>query len=91
LAHRLERSVREFRWCPLPLYKPGTTLPKERDELDELDEQKPQFSEIELMADKPSTWTAERRAWQAMLIHTWQPWKKSTGPRDTRGEVQVLA
>ena len=31
------------------------------------------------MADKPSTWTAERRARQAMLIHTWQPWKKSTG------------
>jgi hypothetical protein len=38
------------------------------------------------MADKPSTWTAERRARQAMLIHTWQPWKKSTGPRTLEGK-----
>ena len=38
------------------------------------------------MANKPSTWTAERRARQAMLIHTWQPWKKSTGPRTPEGK-----
>jgi len=38
------------------------------------------------MADKPNTWTAERRARQAMLIHTWQPWKKSTGPRTPEGK-----
>lgn len=38
------------------------------------------------MADKSSTWTAERRAQQAALIRTWQPWKKSTGPRTPEGK-----
>jgi hypothetical protein len=38
------------------------------------------------MNGKPSTWTAERRARQAMLIRTWQPWKKSTGPRTPEGK-----
>ena len=38
------------------------------------------------MTDKSRAWTAERRARQAMLIHTWQPWKKSTGPRTPEGK-----
>jgi hypothetical protein len=38
------------------------------------------------MNGKPSGWTAERRARQAMLIRTWQPWKKSTGPRTPEGK-----
>jgi hypothetical protein len=38
------------------------------------------------MTEKSSTWTAERRALQAALIRTWQPWKKSTGPRTPEGK-----
>lgn len=40
------------------------------------------------MNGKPSTWTAERRARQAMLIRTWQPWTKSTGPRTPEGKAK---
>lgn len=31
-------------------------------------------------------WTPERRARQAERIRTWQPWKKSTGPRTSAGK-----
>jgi len=32
-------------------------------------------------------WTLERRARQAELIKTWQPWKCSTGPKTRTGKV----
>lgn len=32
-------------------------------------------------------WTPERRARQARLIHTWQPWTRSTGPRSPEGKA----
>jgi hypothetical protein len=34
-------------------------------------------------------WTAERRARQAMLIRSWQPWAKSTGPKPWQGKTRV--
>lgn len=33
-------------------------------------------------------WTPERRARQAAAIRTWQPWRKSTGPRTQEGKVR---
>ena len=36
-----------------------------------------------------TTWTPERRARQAELIRTWQPWAKSTGPRSLEGRQRV--
>ena len=36
-------------------------------------------------------WTPERRARQAELIRTWQPWVKSTGPRSLEGKERVAA
>jgi len=35
-----------------------------------------------------STWTPERRAKQAELIKTWQPWCKSTGPVTAEGKTK---
>lgn len=40
----------------------------------------------ELMT-RSSGWTVERRARQARLIHEWQPWRNSTGPRTTQGKA----
>lgn len=34
-------------------------------------------------------WTPERRARQAELIRTWQPWKKSTGPKTPEGKAKA--
>lgn len=34
-----------------------------------------------------SSWTPERRARQAMLIHTWKPWQQATGPRTPEGKA----
>lgn len=34
-------------------------------------------------------WTPERRARQAALIRTWQPWEQSTGPRTTEGKART--
>ena len=34
-----------------------------------------------------TTWTPERRAKQAALIHTWKPWNQSTGPRSPEGKA----
>ena len=31
-------------------------------------------------------WTKEQRERQARLIHEWQPWKKSTGPKTSEGK-----
>ena len=36
-----------------------------------------------------TTWTPERRAGQAELIRTWQPWTKSTGPKSLEGRRRV--
>ena len=36
-----------------------------------------------------TTWTPERRARQAELIRTWQPWAKSTGPLSPEGRQRV--
>ena len=36
-----------------------------------------------------TAWTPERRARQAELIRTWQPWAKSTGPRSPEGRQRV--
>src|SRR5262245_15482999 len=30
---------------------------------------------------RPKGWTAQRRARQAAAIRTWQPWRRSTGPK----------
>jgi hypothetical protein len=35
-----------------------------------------------------ATWSPERRQRQAKIIHQWQPWNKSTGPRSTEGKVR---
>lgn len=35
-----------------------------------------------------STWTAERRARHAKLIHQWRPWERSTGPRTPEGKAR---
>lgn len=32
-------------------------------------------------------WTAERKARQAELIRTWEPWRKSTGPKSDEGKA----
>lgn len=34
-------------------------------------------------------WTPERRARQAELIRTWQPWARSTGPRTAAGKAKA--
>lgn len=34
-------------------------------------------------------WTPERRARQAALIRTWQPWVQSTGPRSAEGKARA--
>jgi hypothetical protein len=34
-------------------------------------------------------WTPERRARQAALIRTWQPWRASTGPRTDEGKART--
>ncbi|QPF75043.1 hypothetical protein G8A07_20400 [Roseateles sp. DAIF2] len=34
-------------------------------------------------------WTPERRAKQAALIRTWQPWTHSTGPRSLEGKARA--
>ena len=34
-------------------------------------------------------WTPERRAHQAALIHRWQPWLRSTGPKTAAGKARV--
>lgn len=34
-------------------------------------------------------WTPERRARQAELIRTWQPWTRSTGPRTPEGKAKA--
>jgi hypothetical protein len=34
-----------------------------------------------------SSWTPERRARQAVLIRTWKPWQKATGPRTLDGKA----
>lgn len=34
-------------------------------------------------------WTPERRARQAELIRTWQPWKHSTGPKSPDGKIKA--
>ena len=36
-----------------------------------------------------SGWTTERRARQALLIRTWRPWEKSTGPRTDEGKARA--
>lgn len=36
---------------------------------------------------KSTGWTDERRARQAILIHQWQPWRHSTGPRTAQGKA----
>ena len=36
-----------------------------------------------------TTWSPERRAKQAAMIHTWRPWAKSTGPRSPVGKERV--
>jgi len=33
-------------------------------------------------------WTPERRARQALAIRTWEPWRKSTGPRTEAGKAR---
>lgn len=32
-------------------------------------------------------WTDERKARQAVLIHRWQPWTRSTGSRTDKGKA----
>ena len=36
-----------------------------------------------------TTWTPERRARQAELIRTWQPWQQSTGPKSREGKAAL--
>lgn len=33
-------------------------------------------------------WTPERRAKQAEMIRSWQPWAKSTGPKSSTGKTK---
>lgn len=35
------------------------------------------------------TWTTERRQKQAMMIRTWKPWERSTGPKTPAGKAAV--
>src|SRR5262245_36110202 len=37
---------------------------------------------------RPKGWTPERRARQAALIRTWQPWLGSTGPKTEAGKAR---
>lgn len=32
-------------------------------------------------------WTPQRRERQALAIHTWKPWERSTGPRSVEGKA----
>ena len=41
------------------------------------------------MGKQAAGWTPERRARQAKLIRTWQPWAKSTGPKSPEGRQRV--
>lgn len=41
------------------------------------------------MATGSNGWTPERRARQALLIHTWRPWDKTTGPKTVEGKAKV--
>ena len=34
-------------------------------------------------------WTPERRARQAVLVRSWKPWERSTGPRTAEGKAVV--
>lgn len=34
-------------------------------------------------------WSPERRARQALLIRTWHPWERSTGPRTDEGKARA--
>jgi hypothetical protein len=34
-------------------------------------------------------WTAEQRARQSQLVHTWKLWEQSTGPRSPEGKAVV--
>jgi hypothetical protein len=34
-------------------------------------------------------WTADRKAKQAVLIRTWRPWERSTGPRTAAGRAKA--
>ena len=36
-------------------------------------------------------WTPERRAKQQILIRTWRPWEKSTGPKTSIGKALSAA
>ncbi|MDM7856907.1 hypothetical protein [Thiopseudomonas acetoxidans] len=36
-------------------------------------------------------WTPERRARQAELIRSWQPWENSTGPVTKEGKAKVAS
>ena len=37
---------------------------------------------------RPKGWTPERRARQAGVIHQWQPWRRSTGPKTEAGKAR---
>jgi len=41
------------------------------------------------MKRRPKGWTPERRARQAALIRTWQPWRRSTGPKTEAGKARA--
>ena len=34
-------------------------------------------------------WSPEHKARQAIAIHHWKPWKKSTGPKSTAGKQKA--
>jgi hypothetical protein len=34
-------------------------------------------------------WTAEPRKRQGAVIHRWEPWERSTGPRTAAGKARV--
>jgi hypothetical protein len=44
---------------------------------------------VGLEMTKVNGWTPERRARQAALIRTWQPWARSTGPRTDEGKART--
>ena len=33
------------------------------------------------------TWTTERRLKQSLMIRTWKPWERSTGPKTPEGKA----
>jgi hypothetical protein len=33
-------------------------------------------------------WTEERRRRQSELIHSWEPWKRSIGPKTAKGKAR---